>query len=194
LSSAGTWPWSFVVFAIVLAAVGALRLGELALSVARIRRRPEALVGEPGLFPAMALLHAAVVTLPLLEVAWLDRPFRPWLAIGAASVLVVATALRIWTLATIGRAWNVRIVRPEPGAIATGGPYRFVRHPNYLCVVLELAALPLLHGAWVSAIVLSAWNAAVLHRRIRNEEAALAQITEWRNAFADRPRLFPGLY
>jgi len=185
---------SVALFAFVLAAVGAMRLGELAVSAARIRRRPEALVGEPGLFPAMALLHAAVVTLPLVEVIVLDRPFVPALAIAAGAVLLAATALRIWTLATIGRAWNVRIVRPAPGSIATGGPYRFIRHPNYLCVVLELAALPLLHAAWISALVLSAWNALVLSRRIRTEEEALSRIPEWRAAFARRPRLFPGLF
>ncbi len=181
-------------FALVLAAVGALRLGELAVSVARIRRRRDALIAEPGLVPAMVLLHVAVVALPLVEVIVLDRPFRPAIATGAAMVLSGATALRIWTLATIGRAWNFRVVRPEPGTIATGGPYRFVRHPNYLCVVLELAALPLLHTAWFSALVLSAWNALVLSRRIRTEEEALEQLPEWRDAFAGRPRLFPGLF
>jgi len=182
------------VFALALAAVGALRLGEIAVSAARIRRRPDALIGEPALFPVMALLHVAVVSLPPAEVVLLDRPFLPALAVAAAAVLAGATALRIWTLAAIGRAWNVRIVRPEPGAVATGGPYRFIRHPNYLCVVLELAALPLLHTAWISALVLSAWNAVVLSRRIRTEERALAQIPEWRAAFAGRARLFPGLF
>jgi methyltransferase len=121
---------SFAVFVVVLAAVGALRLAELVVSAVRIRRRRDALVVEPGLFPVMALLHAAVVTLPAIEVALLDRPFVPWLAAIAAGVLAGASALRIWTLGTIGRAWNVRIVRPESGAVATGGPYRYVRHPT----------------------------------------------------------------
>jgi len=185
---------SFAAFAVVLGAVGLLRLAELAVSVARIRRRPDALVAEPGLFPAMALLHAGLVGLPLAEVALLDRPFVPALAAVAAGVLSAATALRVWTLRTIGRAWNVRVVRPAPGTVATGGPYRFVRHPNYLCVVVEIAALPLLHTAWISAIVLTLWNALVLRRRIRTEEAELERLPEWRAAFAGRARLFPGLF
>jgi methyltransferase len=182
------------VFVLVLGAVGALRLGEVAVSVARIRRRPDALVSEPGLFPLMAALHVALVALPIAEVVLLDRPFLPWLAVVAGTVLAAATALRVWTLATIGGAWNVRVVRPAPGTVATAGPYRFVRHPNYLCVVLEIAALPLLHTAWASAVVLSAWNAVVLGRRIRTEEAELERLPEWRAAFASRARLFPGLF
>jgi methyltransferase len=185
---------SFLVFTIVIAAVGVLRLVELAVSWARIRRRPDALVAEPGLFPLMALLHVALVALPLAEVLVLERPFVPALAAGAGAVLAAATALRVWTLRTIGRAWNVRVVRPAPGTVATRGPYRFVRHPNYLCVILEIAALPLLHTAWTSALVLTVWNALVLSRRIRTEEAELDRLPEWRAAFAGRARLFPGLF
>ena len=107
---------------------------------------------------------------------------------------MLATALRIWTLATIGRSWNVRVVVPEDIRIATTGPYRFIRHPNYLVVILEIAALPLFHGAWMSAIFLTLLNAFVLLHRIRTEEAALAQIPAWVDAMRDRARLLPGLF
>lgn len=185
---------TFWAFAAVLAAVGGMRLVELGVSVRRMRARPEAVVAEPWLFPWMALLHAGLVFAPVVEVWALDRPATWGVGGAAAAVLAVATALRVWTLSTIGRSWNVRVVRPTPDGIATGGPYRWIRHPNYLCVILEIAALPLLHGAWLSAIGLSLLDAAVLFFRIRTEEAELARIPAWREAFADRARLLPGVF
>ncbi len=184
----------FSLFTLLLLATGAMRLVELAVSVSRQRARPDAVVPEAGLFAAMAALHAALVVLPLAEVWLREVPFEPREGAVAGALLLAATALRIWTLSTIGGAWNVRIVRPEAHAIATTGPYRWIRHPNYLCVVLELFALPLFHGAWGSVVVLGLWNAAVLAVRIRNEEAVLAQIPAWRAAFADRARLVPGVW
>lgn len=184
----------FVVFAGLLLATGVMRLVEAALSAHRVRRHPERLVPEPRLFPLMVLLHVGLVFGPIAEVAWLDRPFVPALAAGAGGVLVCATALRVWTLRSIGRAWNVRVVRPFPDAIATGGPYAWVRHPNYLAVILELASLPMLHGAWISCVALSAVNSFVLYHRIRVEEAQLMKVEAWRAAMSNRPRLVPGLF
>jgi methyltransferase len=179
----------FLVFAGLLLATGALRLVELAVSVRRVRARPDALVAEPGLFPAMALLHVGLVVAPIAEVLALDRPFLPLVAGIAGTGLCLATGLRIWTLRTIGTSWNVRVVVPQ--AIAITGPYAWIRHPNYLCVIVEIACLPLLHTAWIAALGLSAVNAVVLWRRIRTEEAALSQIPAWRDAMADRWRLVP---
>jgi len=183
---------SVILFVSLLAATGLMRLVELGVSVRRIRRRPHAAVAEPALFPLMATLHASLVALPIAEVVVLHRPFLWGVGIPAAIVLGLATALRVWTLATIGRSWNVRVVDPE--AIVTTGPYRWIRHPNYLVVVLEVAALPMLHTAWLSALALSALNAGVLFVRIRTEEAVLLRNDEWRTAMRDRKRLIPGIF
>lgn len=183
-----------VAFALVLLATGLMRLVELGVSVRRMRERPGDVVDEPRLFPFMALLHAGLVLLPIAEVLWLDRPFRVGWAATAGAVLVLATALRVWTLRTIGWAWNVRVVQPPEDAVVTSGPYRYIRHPNYVCVIAEIAALPLLHGAWCSALALSVWNAGVLFVRIRTEEDMLMKIPAWRQAFADRARLIPGVF
>ena len=180
-------------FALILGATGLMRLVELVVSVRRIRERPDDLVAEPKLFPAMALLHGGLVFAPLAEVLWLERVWSPFVAGVAALTLVLATVLRVWTLRTIGFSWNVRVVTPPPDGIATTGPYRWIRHPNYLVVILEIAALPMLHGAWISAIVLSLINAAVLSVRIPTEEAILMQVPAWRAWFADKSRLIPGL-
>lgn len=180
---------SVVAFGLVLALVGLLRLVELAVSARRARGRP--VVVEPGAWVAMVLLHVASVTAPVLEVVLLDRPLVPWLTAAALVVLALATGLRVWALGTLGKAWNVRVVVPDEQAVVTTGPYAWIRHPNYLVVILELAALPLLHGAWLSSLVLSAWNGLVLARRIPTEEAALARSPAWRAAMADRPRFVP---
>lgn len=184
----------FAVFAALLLGTGAMRLVELAVSVRRIRARPEALVGEPALFPLMALLHTLLVVAPLAEVVALDRPFVPAAAAVSIALLVGATALRVWTLRTIGRAWNVRVVKPQADAVVTSGPYAFIRHPNYLAVVLEIAALPLFHGAWLSVVGLSLLNALVLAVRIPTEERMLAEIPGWRDAMARRARFVPGVF
>jgi methyltransferase len=181
-------------FAALIVGTGAMRLVELAVSVRRIRARPQHLVHEPRLFPAMAALHTALVVLPLAEVWLLDRAFSWAVAGPALGILAAATALRVWTLATIGGAWNVRVVRPDEHAVATTGPYRYIRHPNYLCVVLELFALPLVHGAWASSLVLTLGNAAVLAVRVPTEERALMQVEAWRRAFEHRARFLPGLF
>lgn len=146
-------------------------------------------MAEPVLFGAMAALHTGLVGAPWLEVVWLDRRADPVGCVIALSVVLGATALRIWTLRTLGRSWNVRVVRPEH--VVTDGPYAWIRHPNYLCVVLEIAAIPMLHGAWISACLLSLLNAWVLAVRIRTEESVLRQLPGWREAFADVPRLIP---
>ncbi|RMG17688.1 MAG: hypothetical protein D6731_03580 [Planctomycetota bacterium] len=178
-------------FALILGAFGLQRLGEVVVSRRRCRTRPA--VAEPRLFPAMVALHTASLTVPLAEAAWLERPFLPWLAGLSAAALLCAEVLRGWTLWSVRRAWNVWVVRPAPEEVVTHGPYAWVRHPNYLVVVLELVFLPLLHTAWISAIGLTALNALVLARRIRTEEAVLSQIPAWRDAMRDRKRLLPGI-
>jgi methyltransferase len=194
LGYVGSMSAPFVLFVILLLGTGLMRLVEMAVSMRRMAARREAVVAEPALFPAMAGLHTALVVLPLLEVWWLQRPFLPWLGATSLVLLLLATALRIWTLSTLGRVWNVRVLPPPPDGVVTTGPYRFIRHPNYLCVILELLALPLLHTAVLSAALLTVWNAAVLAVRIRTEERALMQLPAWRAAFERRARLIPGLF
>jgi methyltransferase len=187
-------PPSVVAFTAFLAAIGVMRLVEIAVSRRRAAGSAAPAVAEPWLFPLMAALHAGLVTLPLVEVLALGRA-ASWVTFAPAlTVLVGATALRIWTLGSLGRAWNVRVVPPPPDRIVTTGPYAWIRHPNYLVVILEIAAIPMLHGAWGAAVALSALNAFVLWHRIRTEEAALAEIPEWARAMADRKRLVPFLW
>lgn len=177
-------------YVLLLAGVAAGRVRELAVS----REHERALEGPraaAATYPLMVAAHVGLVTLPLLEVAG-RAPRRPrW---GWAAVLAGATALRVWSIRSLGSSWNVRAVVPRDVRPVVTGPYRFIRHPNYAAVILEFAAVPLVAGAWVSAAVLSALNAVVLYDRVRAEEALLNESAAYREAFAGRARFIPGVF
>jgi methyltransferase len=174
--SAGATAASRIAFSLLVAAVAAARLGEIRLAE-RNRRRllaRGAVEAAPGHYPAMVALHAAWLPCCLLEV-WLGRrPFIPALALVALPLLAAAFALRYWVIATLGERWTTRILALPGAPLISRGPYRWLRHPNYLAVTVEIAALPLVHTAWLTATVFSLANAAVLAVRIHAEEAALA--------------------
>jgi methyltransferase len=174
----------------LLALVAGEKLRELAISRANEAVRGGSLAA-PRTFPLLFGLHAGLVTLPLLEVAWRGprRPRWEW-----AAVLAAATALRIWSIRSLGVNWNVRAAVPDKVEPVERGPYAYIRHPNYLALVLEFLAVPLVAGAWVSALVLSALNAAVLFDRIRQEERLLDASPAYRQAFAKRARFLPGVF
>lgn len=162
---------------VVLAAVG--RLLELRIAN-RNRRRLLAHGGievAPGHYPWMVALHAAWLISCVLEVWLLDRPFLPWLGAAALAVFLGAFALRYWVISTLGERWTTRIVCLPGVPLITGGPYRWLRHPNYLAVVLEIVSLPLVHTAWLTALVFSLLDAFLLRVRIRAEEEGLSRIS-----------------
>jgi methyltransferase len=160
----------------LLGAVALQRLSELVLS-----RRHAALAfarggierGRSQLLP-MKLLHGAFLVSCALEVIWLRRPLQPALALCMLAVLVAAQALRLWTQVTLGPSWNTRVIVVPGAPRVRHGPYRWMRHPNYLAVAAELIALPLVYGAWLTALVFSLANAPLLYARIRCEDETLA--------------------
>ena len=129
-----------------------------------------------GHYPVMVLLHTGLLVGAVVEVLALDRPFLPWLGWPMLALLVASHALRWWCISTLGRQWCTRIVVVPGLSAVTSGPYRFLRHPNYLAVVLEGIALPLVHTAWVTAAVFTVANAALLRVRIAAEERALRSL------------------
>lgn len=146
-----------------------------------------------GHFGVMKALHTSFLFAAPAEVLVFDRPFIPWL-FGACLVGVVGTmVLRYWAITSLDGRWNTRVI-VVPGAPAvTGGPYRFLRHPNYVAVVLELALLPLMHGAWLTAAIWGVANLILLRVRIQCEEQALADACEYEARMGDRSRFVPGL-
>jgi len=168
------------------------RFGELALSARNARRafaRGGREVGQAH-YRVMATLHTLFFFACAAEVLLLGRPFVPTLGAVSLGVAVLAQGLRYWAIATLGERWNVRIIFVPGEGPVTAGPYRFIRHPNYLAVILELAFVPLIHSAWVTAVAFTLANAALLTVRIRAEEAALG--TAYEAAFAGRRRFVPG--
>jgi methyltransferase len=89
-------------------------------------------------------------------------------------LVLAAMALRWWCIRTLGVHWSTRVVVVPSLPLVTGGPYRWMRHPNYVAVVVEGVALPMVHTAWVTAIGFTVLNAVVLAVRIRVEDAALS--------------------
>lgn len=170
------------------------RLVELALTkrnARRLRQRGGHEVGEEH-FPLMAAMHTALLVAAPLEVFWFDRPLWPPLAVAMLILLACTMALRYWAVTSLGDRWTARIFVVPGEAPVVRGPYRFLRHPNYLAVIGEVAVLPLVHGAWLTAVAFSLANAAMLRLRIRVEEEALAASSDYDERLGGRPRLLPG--
>ena len=143
-----------------------------------------------GHFPVMVVVHALFPLACAIEVLALHRGFPGVVGYAALAVALGAQALRWWVVATLGWRWNTRIIVVPGAQPVTAGPYRYLRHPNYVAVILEAASVPLVHGAWLSAIVFVLANVALLSVRIPAEERAMGD--EYAGAFAGRPRFLPG--
>lgn len=162
-------------YLLLLALVAVERLAELtvarrnaAWSLARGARE----YGR-GHYPAMVALHTALLAGCAVEPWAADRPFLPLLGWPALAVAVAAQGLRWWCVATLGPYWNTRVLVVPGLTPVAAGPYRLLRHPNYLAVVAEGLALPLVHCAWVTAAGFCLLNALLLRVRIRCEDSAL---------------------
>ncbi len=158
--------WHILVALIVLQ-----RLVELA--VARINTRRLLAAGGvehgAGHYPLMVALHVAwFVCLAVFVPA--DAALEPLLFL----LFLLTQAARVWVIVSLGRFWTTRVIAVPGASLVKRGPYRWLRHPNYLIVVAEIALVPLIAGAWEIAVAFSIANAAVLWHRIRIENAALA--------------------
>jgi methyltransferase len=121
-----------------------------------------------GHYPLIVLLHASWLT--AIAIGIHRDP-----AVRAIPLMffVLVEALRVWVLASLGRYWTTRVITIPAAPLVHRGPYRLVRHPNYLVVVGEIGLLPLVFGQWVNALVFSVLNAAILAWRIHIEDAAV---------------------
>ena len=166
---------SAVWYAILILAVGSERLAELMLSArnARWSFRRGGVESGRGHFPPMVALHTGLLAGALVEVVVADRPFLPWLGWPMLALALGSQGLRWWCIATLGVRWNTRVIVVPELPLVARGPYRLLRHPNYVAVVVEGIALPLVHTAWLTAVAFTALNVPLLAVRIRCEERAL---------------------
>ena len=184
--------WIFLFLVICL---GIQRLLELRLS-ARNESRILVLGGcehAPGQFKVMRWMHIAWFLAMIVEVFRLQRPFDPALALAASLIFVAGQALRYAAIRTLGERWTVRVMTLPGAEPVNQGIYHYIRHPNYLGVILEIGAVPLIHSAYLTAIFFSIANGLLLAWRIRTEEVALKEQNNYEQVFASRPRFLPKL-
>ena len=160
---------------LLILAVGVERLVELVLSK-RNARLAFANGGKEfgrGHYPVMVAIHTALLVGCVVEVWLLHRPFIPWLGWPMLAVAVLAQVLRWWCITTLGQRWNTLVIVVPDAPLVQRGPYRWLHHPNYVAVVAEGIALPLVHTAWLTALCFTVANALLLTVRIRVENVAL---------------------
>ncbi|WP_155371657.1 isoprenylcysteine carboxyl methyltransferase family protein [Catellatospora vulcania] len=166
-------------YTLLIVAVAAERLVELVVS----KRHAAWALANGGReygrshYPYMVALHTALLAGCLAEVWLLDRPFVPVLGWTMLALVAASQALRWWCVTTLGRRWNTLVIVVPGLPLVDRGPYRWLKHPNYLAVVVEGFALPLVHSAWLTALTFTLLNFALLAVRIRVEDAALAEAT-----------------
>lgn len=187
---------SVIAFLILLALVACTRVIEL-----RISRRHQETLARQGIpkradpyYHWMVLLHTAVLVAAALEVLLLHRPFIRLFGASMFVLLLLAMALRWWVIRSLGAHWNVGVMASGALGVVTKGPFRWVRHPNYLGVFVELIALPLIHTAWITALAAAAGNAWVLRHRLSIEEPLLSADPVYQVTMAGKPRFLPKLF
>lgn len=141
----------------------------------------------------MVLIHVLFFIVYMLEVSLLNRELSPIWPI-LLSVFFLTQIVRVWALMSLGRFWNTKILVLPNAQIVKKGPYRFLKHPNYCVVTLELLVIPLMFEAYATALIFSFLNMVILSIRIPSEEKALAEWTEYNAAFEKSPFIFLKLF
>jgi methyltransferase len=167
-----------VLFTVLVVLVALERLVELAVSKRNLRWSKEHGGVEYGHshYPYMVALHVFLLVGCLVEVWVWQKPLIPALSIAMLVLVIASQALRWWCIATLGKRWNTLVVIVPGMPRVTGGPYRWLSHPNYVAVVIEGIALPMVGFAWVTALVFTILNIPLLAVRLRVENAALATL------------------
>lgn len=138
---------------------------------------------------AIVILHIAFLTTLFIEVNY--RGYLPKYWLIPFIIFLMAQILRIWTISSLGKYWNTRIYIVPNAEPVTKGPYRYLRHPNYVIVMLEMITIPLIFGAYLTAIIFPLINAFILSYRIKVEEKALKELTNYNIEMFETPRFIP---
>lgn len=185
-----------MLFLALLLAVAAMRIFELRISKKHqqeMTARGASRVKDPN-FRWMAMFHTLVLIAAAAEVVFRYRPFIPALAYPMIALFVCANIVRWWVIRTLGEHWNVQVMDSTGLGVITSGPFRYVRHPNYAAVFVEMIALPLIHTAWITALAGAVAHVIVLALRLRTEERVLFANPDYAAAMASKPRFVPGLF
>jgi methyltransferase len=181
-------------FEILVVAAALQRLGELWHSRRNLRRQGAASPADSRAnWVALVAIQSAWLAGCALEVAWRGRVPAPGPFAVGLGLFGAGEALRVWCIVTLGRAWNARARVAADQTVVTGGPYRWIRHPNYLGVFLELVGLPLAGGAWITLAVLFPLHVVVFVHRIRGEDRLLLALPGYAEHMAGKGALLPRL-
>lgn len=185
---------SLTAYLILLGIVGVERLFELFVARRNARRAFARGAFEVGRahYRAMVVFHALFLFGCAGEAIVLKRPFPGIAAYAALAAEMGAQILRYSAVRALGERWNTRIIVLPGAQPVVQGPYRFVRHPNYVAVAIEMAALPMVRGCWLTALAFSLGNLALMAVRIPAEERALG--APYQQAFKARRRFLPRLH
>jgi len=189
-------PLSVMLFLALLLAVAALRIFELRISKRhqqRMTSRGAAKVKDPY-FRWMAMFHTLVLIGAAAEVVFLRRPLLPALAASMVVLFLAANLVRWWVIRTLGEHWNVQVVDSTKLGFVASGPFRYVRHPNYAAVFVEMIALPLIHAAWITALAGAVAHIIVLSLRLSVEDPVLLSNPDYAATMGSKPRFLPGLF
>ena len=187
---------STIAFLALLLAVALLRIFELRVSERnreRMLAQGATKVDKPQ-FRWVVLVHTTVLIGAALEVVFLHRPFIPILGGVMLGIFLISNLVRLWVVRAMGTHWNVQVMNSTGMGVVTSGPFRFVRHPNYAAIFAEMFSLPLIHTAWITAIVGFVGYAAAISQRIAVEESVLLADPAYRASMAGKPRFLPGLF
>ena len=173
-----------MLFYIIITIVIIQRLVELLIAKRNEKwmRSQGAFEAGAGHYPIMVMMHIAFFISLLLEVLVINKPLSP-LWIPLLSLFLIAQIARVWCLTSLGKFWNTKIILLPGAEVVKKGPYKFIRHPNYVIVTTELLVLPLLFSAYFSAFVFSFLNLWMLSVRIPTEEKALKEVTNYKEVF-----------
>ncbi|HEY2646121.1 MAG TPA: isoprenylcysteine carboxylmethyltransferase family protein [Candidatus Acidoferrales bacterium] len=185
-----------IAYIALLVLVGIGRLGELVIS-----RRNQRLLEAQGVrkipephFRWMVVLHGSVLVCAGAEVLFLHRPLIPMLAVPMLVLFILSNTLRWWVIQTLAGHWNVEIMESSSVGVVSSGPYRWVRHPNYAGVVMEIFSLPMIHTAWITAIFGTLGYLEILRRRIKIEDGFLLSSPAYRTAMSGKPKFIPKMF
>jgi methyltransferase len=128
-----------------------------------------------GHYPVIVAVHTLWLASTLVEGLQRGPEIPAWWPLPLAAFLLVQP-LRYWAILSLGTNWNTRVLVVPGGKLVRRGPYRYFPHPNYVVVAVEVLTFPLIFGAWITAIVFSLLNAALLYVRIKTENRALKEL------------------
>lgn len=143
-------------------------------------------------YPAMVSIHTAFFIFFILEVILFDKKLSDYWPVLLA-LFIFTQAMRVWALASLGRFWNTKIIILPGADVIKKGPYKIIKHPNYLIVAIELIVIPLMFNAYISMAIFTLLNILILSIRIPAEEKALNELTKYETAFTNQGRFVPNL-